>query len=109
MAWSDGHLHEFSLKNPATGETDVIGIPGDQFEGDPEVYAGWKKMVADYFSAAGTAARYTYDLGDNWEQTLEFEKKNKLITKARKHENRKVIFRAFKISRFRDVNIFSFF
>jgi hypothetical protein len=74
MGWSDSHLHEFRLKNPATGETDVIGVPGDQFEGDPEVHAGWKKKAADYFPAVGSTARYLYDFGDNWEHTLELEK-----------------------------------
>jgi hypothetical protein len=53
MGWSDSHLHEFRLKNPATGETDVIGIPGEEFEGDPGVHDGWRKRWRTIFLPPG--------------------------------------------------------
>jgi hypothetical protein len=28
-------------------EADVIGIPGEELEGDPEVHPGWEKKVSD--------------------------------------------------------------
>jgi hypothetical protein len=74
MGWSDTHLHEFRLFNPATGLMEWIGIPGEEFEGEPEVYPGWTRKIAGYFPVAGTTVEYTYDLGDNWEHTIEMER-----------------------------------
>jgi hypothetical protein len=73
MGWKDSHVHEFKLINPSTDLMEVIGIPGEEFEGETEVQAGWKKKVADYFPATGIGAGYIYDLGDTWQHTLEFE------------------------------------
>lgn len=73
MGWRDSHLHEFRIRNPLTGLMEAVGIPGEEFEGDAEVHAGWERQISDYFRGAGDTAEYVYDLGDNWQHMLEFE------------------------------------
>jgi hypothetical protein len=73
MRWRDSHLHQFTLKNPSTDVMDLIGIPGEELEDEPEVHPGWKKKVADHFPVAGISARYLYDFGDHWEHSIELE------------------------------------
>jgi Plasmid pRiA4b ORF-3-like protein/Domain of unknown function (DUF1841) len=76
MGWLDFHLHAFRVKNPATGETEEIGIPDDDggFPADPKVKVGWEVKILDYFSSENSKASYTYDFGDGWEHRLKLEK-----------------------------------
>jgi Plasmid pRiA4b ORF-3-like protein len=71
MGWTDSHLHEFVIKNPKTGRKIHIGIPDE--DGLSKVYEGWKKKVADFFSASNPKAEYTYDFGDNWQHIVTLE------------------------------------
>ncbi len=73
MGWQDSHLHEFRVKDPALGLTEVIGIPVEEAENEWKVHPGWERKIADYFPAAGATAEYLYDLGDNWWHTLVLE------------------------------------
>ena len=75
MGWMDCHLHEFEMNNLKTGKKDHIGIPPeDYFEDDPEVFPGWKKKIAAYFTLDNASATYRYDFGDNWRHEVVLEK-----------------------------------
>jgi len=73
MGWCDCHLHEFQVVNPKYGCIELIGIPNDEWGGDP-VTAGWKAPIKRYFSANNTKSTYMYDFGDGWEHKIELEK-----------------------------------
>lgn len=76
MGWQDYHLHQFDIKNPMTGKIEFISIPEDEGEllaGQP-IYAGWDKLISDYFSMNNSKAKYCYDFGDNWEHDVLLEK-----------------------------------
>lgn len=73
MGWTDSHLHEFIVKNPATGQSEEIGIPGKEFEDEVDFSPGWQRKFARYFPKAGVAADYVYDFGDHWEHAVEAE------------------------------------
>lgn len=49
MGWTDSHLHEFRVVNPATGEKELIGIPDDEgFDAMHSVLPGWGVKVEHY-------------------------------------------------------------
>lgn len=73
MGWLDYHLHQFSIVNPSHGLREEIGIPDEDFD-DDNVFPGWKKKIADYFSNTNKKAEYIYDFGDSWEHIIELEK-----------------------------------
>jgi hypothetical protein len=74
MGWTDSHLHEFRVFNPATGKKEYIGIPDDEGEDVHPMLAGWDVKVEHYMrSEANHEIRYLYDFGDNWEHLIEFE------------------------------------
>jgi hypothetical protein len=73
MGWKDSHLHEFRVKDPSLGLTEVIGIPVEEADKDWKVHPGWERKIADYFPAVGDTAEYLYDPGDNWWHTLVLE------------------------------------
>ena len=76
MGWLDYHLHAFRVKNPATGETEEIGIPDDEGSAwaDQKIKVGWEMKISDHFSSENSKASYTYDFGDGWEHGLKLEK-----------------------------------
>ncbi len=74
MGWSDYHLHQFDIINPATGMKEEIGIPGDHSDMDFEIIPGWKKKIKKYFSLNNSKSYYLYDFGDNWEHEMQLEK-----------------------------------
>src|SRR5579862_4651402 len=74
MGWSDSHLHELRVFNPATGKKEYIGIPGDEGEDVHPMLAGWDVEVEHYMrSEANHEMLYLYDFGDSWEHLVEFE------------------------------------
>jgi hypothetical protein len=74
LGWLDYHLHRFSIRNPATGKTELIGIPDDEGAGDEEeTLRGWKRQMADYFIKQGVTADYLYDFGDDWQHSVVLE------------------------------------
>ena len=74
MGWSDSHLHVFRILNPATDDTEEVGIPDEErFIGDPETLPGWELPIADYFLEGNPTAKYEYDFGDGWEHGIVFE------------------------------------
>jgi Plasmid pRiA4b ORF-3-like protein len=76
MGWTDSHLHEFKVFNPATGKKEYIGIPDDEGEDVHPMLAGWDVKVEHYMrSEANHEIRYLYDFGDSWEHLIKFEGK----------------------------------
>ena len=76
MGWTDSHLHEFKVINPATGKKEYIyiGIPDDEGEDVHPMLAGWEVKVEHYMrSEANQKMFYLYDFGDSWEHLIEFE------------------------------------
>lgn len=75
MDWEDYHLHEFKMINPKTGEPEIIGMEGNDFEafGGPLV-PEQKAKISDYFTLENKDALYTYDFGDNWQVKVRLEK-----------------------------------
>jgi hypothetical protein len=77
MGWTDSHLHQFIIIDPKNSEEVYIGIPGDEaFAGElPEMLAGWKEFISDYFSEKNyNRCCYEYDFGDGWEHEVTLEK-----------------------------------
>ena len=74
MGWYDCHLHKFDIANPKTGRRDEIGIPFEDFGNDMGTIAGWKNLIADYFSMENKSCDYVYDFGDNWNHRILLEK-----------------------------------
>lgn len=73
MGWLDCHLHEFVIKDPASGKSVDIGLPDQEFE-DHVVIPGWECRIADFFSLDNPSALYKYDFGDGWEHDLRLDK-----------------------------------
>jgi len=74
MGWSDSHLHEFDVYDPASGSQERLGIPTEDFDFDDEMVPGWSRNISQYFSLENPKAGYVYDFGDDWEHTLTLEK-----------------------------------
>jgi hypothetical protein len=74
MGWTDSHLHEFEIVNPASSKKVVIGIPVESFDDDRDVLAGWEYKIASYFTMDNRTATYLYDFGDDWRHTVRLEK-----------------------------------
>jgi hypothetical protein len=72
MGWQDYHLHQFTIINPKTGESEVIGIADD--ESFQEIIAGKKAKISKYFLSPKDKANYEYDFGDGWEHEITLEK-----------------------------------
>jgi hypothetical protein len=66
MGWRDYHLHEFRIRNPATGGEHRIGIPDEDELFNPEVETGWDLPVVFYLTRDNPRAEYEYDFGDSW-------------------------------------------
>lgn len=74
MGWTDSHLHEFEIVNPATSRQEAFGIPVESFDEDRDVLPGWEHKIASYFSMDNPVATYLYDFGDDWRHTVRLEK-----------------------------------
>lgn len=74
MGWTDSHLHEFEIVNPATSKKVVFGIPVEPFDDDRDVLAGWEYKIASYFTMDNRATTYLYDFGDDWRHIVRLEK-----------------------------------
>ena len=73
MGWCDYHLHEFKMKDPATGETVEIGIPDEDMM-VPDANSGWGTRIAHFYTPENPRALYIYDFGDYWEHEVILEK-----------------------------------
>ena len=74
MGWEDYHLHEFEIRDPATGKPAKIGMPDEDVPPMVEgVLAGWEQKIADYFTRKKKSAVYKYDFGDGWHHSVVFE------------------------------------
>ena len=74
MGWLDCHLHAFEITNPATGQKDTIGIPGEDWQDEFPTLASWEIPIGTYFSPDNRVPEYLYDFGDSWEHTVTLEK-----------------------------------
>jgi hypothetical protein len=72
MGWTDSHLHVFEIGGEQYGAPEQWDQPGGM--GEPEVSSSRKvklsQLVADGIKKFG----YTYDMGDNWDHTIQVEK-----------------------------------
>ena len=73
MGWQDCHLHEFIVRDSATGRTVRIGIPDDDMADERPCLAGWRVPIAKLLTYGTDPVRYRYDFGDDWEHVVEFE------------------------------------
>lgn len=71
MGWLDCHLHEFTVRNPISGEEESIGIPENEDSYDSSL-PGWKLKIKRYVGI-NSKMRYIYDFGDHWEHEIKFE------------------------------------
>jgi hypothetical protein len=71
MGWTDSHLHQFRVADPASGEMISLGIPDDEFEDG--IAPGWEWNVADMLSISQPRALYEYDFGDSWRHDVVLE------------------------------------
>ena len=74
LGWLDYHLHQFTIRFPESGETDIIGIPDDEGFDGPETLPGWNLSIAEYFSMDNRTCDYEYDFGDGWHHSVTLEK-----------------------------------
>ena len=74
MGWEDYHLHEFIVRNPATGAKESIGIPDEDFQDERPMLPGWEEKIAAYFTMTNSQADYIYDFGDEWRHKVVLEK-----------------------------------
>ncbi len=71
MGWEDYHLHVFEIGGEQYG--DPLQWQ-DDFGGDPEVGNEGKVKVRQLAARGVKAFGYVYDMGDNWEHTIQIEK-----------------------------------
>jgi len=65
MGWLDYHLHAFRVRQKHKRKPTEIGIPSDEWDGEP-VVPGWEVTITDFFTEPGQAIEYEYDFGDGW-------------------------------------------
>lgn len=69
MGWSDTHLHEFLVTDPASGVPVRIGVA----ESNHHPSSGGDVPVARYLRLERPRATYIYDFGDHWRHTILLE------------------------------------
>lgn len=78
MGWDGGHLHQFDMKHPRTGEKVSIGQPapdyGFGYGFGPEVIPEDNAKITSYFLEPKNKAVYLYDFGDGWHHDVVLEK-----------------------------------
>ena len=74
MGWDDYHLHQFEIKNPITGEKDLIGMVDFEELHEAELIPEQETKIKQYFSLTNKVARYEYDFGDCWQHKITLEK-----------------------------------
>jgi hypothetical protein len=71
MGWADYHLHTFDIGREQYGDPrqweDDLGV-------DPEVGNEGKVRLSQLVAQGVKKFGYTYDMGDNWEHTIQVEK-----------------------------------
>jgi hypothetical protein len=78
FGWLDGHLHSFEI--PGNREFQ-IGIPDPDGLDFMRTEAGWKIKIKKFAGKIDSKIKYSYDFGDGWVHTIEFEKINAHSTK----------------------------
>jgi hypothetical protein len=73
LGWLDYHLHQFTIRFPASGEVDTIGVPDDEVLDEIEILPGWELTIAEYFSMENPSCEYEYDFGDGWKHSITLE------------------------------------
>jgi hypothetical protein len=73
MGWLDCHLHEFTLRDPRTGQLHALSIPDAEYPDDRPCLPSWEVPVTQYFSHAQPLALYVYDFGDDWRHVVMYE------------------------------------
>ena len=74
FAWTDSHLHRFSLGgHPFDGTSQLFLCPFDVEEGEDEGIAASGVRLDETLQQPGEVLHYVYDYGDSWELTLRLE------------------------------------
>jgi hypothetical protein len=71
MGWDDYHLHEFDIGGERYGDPRQWQ---DDFGGEMEVGNEGKVKLSQLVARGVKKFTYVYDMGDNWEHTLQVEK-----------------------------------
>ena len=74
LGWTNSHLHKFTYTDDSGSPPIIIGIPMEpEFEDEVQVLPGWEYKIKYYIEGETSKIEYTYDLGDNWQHTIELE------------------------------------
>lgn len=77
MGWQDRHLHEFRVRNPASGRLERLGIPDRNFPDERPCTPDWEVPLSRYFNwesiSEAPSALYAYDFGDDWHHVVTLE------------------------------------
>jgi hypothetical protein len=73
MGWLDYHLHEFTIRDPRTGQLQVLNIPDPDYPDERPCLPDWEVPVSQYFSEEQPLALYVYDFGDDWRHVVMYE------------------------------------
>lgn len=78
FGWTNSHLHQFTYTDAHTdnkvSKPIIIGIPMEpEFEDEEPVLPGWEHKLKRYITGETSKIEYIYDLGDNWQHTIELE------------------------------------
>ena len=74
FAWTDSHLHRFSLGGgPFDAHSQLFLCPWDVEEGDEDGEPAAQVRLDETLQEPGDVLQYVYDYGDSWELTLRLE------------------------------------
>ena len=73
FAWTDSHLHRFSLDDEAWGDGEKYLCPYDVDEGEDDGIPARDVRLDEVLAVPGEVLTYLYDYGDNWHHRLVVE------------------------------------
>lgn len=74
FAWTDSHLHRFSLGGgPFDAHSQLFLCPWDVEEGEEDGEPAAQVRLDETLQEPGNVLQYVYDYGDSWELTLRLE------------------------------------
>lgn len=78
FGWTNSHMHQFIYTDAHTDNEEIkpiiIGFPMEpEFDDEEPVLPGWEYKVKRFIEGETSKIEYIYDLGDNWQHTIELE------------------------------------